>query len=178
MVEIRFLCNVIDTRALIGPCSHVTSRCCQSATPGMSPASHYSAYSNWSLATYPFFSLSKPGHIHVIVDTGTLFFLINYPAEQALRTNFHIIQVIVPALPSLPFYCSSCLAFPQPPLGPSPLPSPWQPPRCLWYVASGVWLAGEEVLHLEGLLRNFHREGVTWRWRSLSRSAKFNPFIP
>ena len=24
-VEIRFLCNVIDTRALIGPCSHVTS---------------------------------------------------------------------------------------------------------------------------------------------------------
>ena len=25
VVEIRFLCNVIDTRALIGPCSHVTS---------------------------------------------------------------------------------------------------------------------------------------------------------
>ena len=24
MVEIRFLCNVIDTRAMIGPCSHVT----------------------------------------------------------------------------------------------------------------------------------------------------------
>ena len=59
MVEIRFLCNVIDTRALIGPCSHVTSSCCQSATPGMSPASHYSAYSTWSLATYQFFSLSK-----------------------------------------------------------------------------------------------------------------------
>ena len=56
MVEIRFLCNVIDTRALIGPCSHVTSHFCQSVTPGMSPAPHYSAYSNWSLATYPFFS--------------------------------------------------------------------------------------------------------------------------
>ena len=28
VVEIRFLCNVIDARALIGPCSHVTSRCC------------------------------------------------------------------------------------------------------------------------------------------------------
>ena len=26
VVEIRFLCNVIDARALIGPCSHVTSR--------------------------------------------------------------------------------------------------------------------------------------------------------
>ena len=25
VVEIRFLCNVIDTRALIGTCSHVTS---------------------------------------------------------------------------------------------------------------------------------------------------------
>ena len=59
MVEIRFLRNVIDKRALIGPCSHVTSRWCQSVTPGMSPSSHYNAYSNWSLATYPFFSLSK-----------------------------------------------------------------------------------------------------------------------
>ena len=28
VVEIRFLCNVIDARALIGPCSHVTSPCC------------------------------------------------------------------------------------------------------------------------------------------------------
>ena len=28
VVEIRFLSNVIDARALIGPCSHVTSRCC------------------------------------------------------------------------------------------------------------------------------------------------------
>ena len=26
MLAIRFLCNVCDTRALIGPCSHVTSR--------------------------------------------------------------------------------------------------------------------------------------------------------
>ena len=26
MLAIRFLCNVIDMRALIGPCSHVTSR--------------------------------------------------------------------------------------------------------------------------------------------------------
>ena len=26
VVEIRFLCNVIDARALIGPCSYVTSR--------------------------------------------------------------------------------------------------------------------------------------------------------
>ena len=59
MVEIRILCNVIDTRTLIGPCSSVTSRCCQSVTPGMSPRPHYSAYSNWSLATYPFFSSSK-----------------------------------------------------------------------------------------------------------------------
>ena len=59
MVEIRFLCNVIDTRALIGPCSHMTSRCCQSVTPGMSLALHSTAYSNWSLATYPFFSSSK-----------------------------------------------------------------------------------------------------------------------
>ena len=46
MVEIRFLCYVIDTRALIRPCSQVTSRCCQSVTHGMSPAPHYSAYSN------------------------------------------------------------------------------------------------------------------------------------
>ena len=28
VVEIRFLCNVIDAGALIGPCSHVTSPCC------------------------------------------------------------------------------------------------------------------------------------------------------
>ena len=28
VVEIRFLCNVIDAGALIGPCSHVTSCCC------------------------------------------------------------------------------------------------------------------------------------------------------
>ena len=28
VVEIRYLCNVIDAGALIGPCSHVTSRCC------------------------------------------------------------------------------------------------------------------------------------------------------
>ena len=65
MVEIRFLFNQIDTRALIGPCSHVTSRCCQSVTPGMSPAPYYSAYSNWSLATYPFFS---SGHLLVIQE--------------------------------------------------------------------------------------------------------------
>ena len=69
MVEIRFLCNVIDTRAQIDPCSHVTSRCCQSATPDMSPASHYSAYSNWSLATYPFFSLSKIQRTDQILTT-------------------------------------------------------------------------------------------------------------
>ena len=30
-----------------------------SGTPGMSPALNYNAYSNWSLATYPFFSSSK-----------------------------------------------------------------------------------------------------------------------
>ena len=30
-----------------------------SGTPGMSPACNYRAYSNWSLATYPFFSSSK-----------------------------------------------------------------------------------------------------------------------
>ena len=30
-----------------------------SGTPGMSPALNYKAYSNWSLATYPFFSSSK-----------------------------------------------------------------------------------------------------------------------
>ena len=29
----RFLCNVIDMRALIGPCSHVTSRSCQISDP-------------------------------------------------------------------------------------------------------------------------------------------------
>ena len=28
VVEIKFLCNVIDAGALIGPCSHVTSCCC------------------------------------------------------------------------------------------------------------------------------------------------------
>ena len=28
VVEIRFLCNVIDAGALIGPCPHVTSCCC------------------------------------------------------------------------------------------------------------------------------------------------------
>ena len=28
VVEIRFLCNEIDARALIGPCSQVTSRWC------------------------------------------------------------------------------------------------------------------------------------------------------
>ena len=28
VVEIRFLSNVIDAGALIGPCSHVTSCCC------------------------------------------------------------------------------------------------------------------------------------------------------
>ena len=28
VVDIRFLCNVIDAGALIGPCSHVTSCCC------------------------------------------------------------------------------------------------------------------------------------------------------
>ena len=28
VVEIRFLCNVIDAGALIGPCSHVTLCCC------------------------------------------------------------------------------------------------------------------------------------------------------
>ena len=31
-----------------------------SGSPGMSPACTYRAYSNWSLATYPFFSSSKP----------------------------------------------------------------------------------------------------------------------
>ena len=30
-----------------------------SGTPGMSPACNYRAHSNWSLATYPFFSSSK-----------------------------------------------------------------------------------------------------------------------
>ena len=30
-----------------------------SGTPGMSPVLNYRAYSNWSLATYPFFSSSK-----------------------------------------------------------------------------------------------------------------------
>ena len=56
-------------------CSHVTSRWCppcdswhesalwllariRPVTPGTSPALHYRAYSNWSLATYPFFSSS------------------------------------------------------------------------------------------------------------------------
>ena len=46
-------------RALIGPCSHVTSRWCQISTPGVSPTLHYRVYSNWSLATYPFFSSSE-----------------------------------------------------------------------------------------------------------------------
>ena len=46
-------------RALIGPCSHVTSHWCQIATPGVSPTLHYRVYSNWSLATYPFFSSSE-----------------------------------------------------------------------------------------------------------------------
>ena len=56
VVEIRFLCNVIDAGALIGPCSHVTSAAALSASPGMRLACNYRAYSNWSLVTYPFFS--------------------------------------------------------------------------------------------------------------------------
>ena len=46
VVEIRFLCNVIDAGALIA----------LSASPGMRLACNYRAYSNWSLVTYPFFS--------------------------------------------------------------------------------------------------------------------------
>ena len=42
VVEIRFLCNVIDARALIGCCDAL------SGTPGMSPACNYRAYSKWS----------------------------------------------------------------------------------------------------------------------------------
>ena len=38
----------------------------RSVTPGMSPALHYSAYSNWSLGTYPFFSPIQ-GTIHIDV---------------------------------------------------------------------------------------------------------------
>ena len=41
---------------LVSTWPHADAR---TVTPGMSPALHYSAYSNWSLATYPFFSSSK-----------------------------------------------------------------------------------------------------------------------
>ena len=51
-MEIRILCNVIDTRALIGPCSHVSSR--WYSWHESSPS--YRVYSNWYLATCPFFS--------------------------------------------------------------------------------------------------------------------------
>ena len=56
MLAIGFLCNINDTRALISPCSHADAR---SVNHGVSPALHYSAYGNWSLATYPFFSSSE-----------------------------------------------------------------------------------------------------------------------
>ena len=60
MLAIRFLCNEINTRDLIGPCSHLFHMIsARSVTPCMSPALHYRAYSNWSLAAYPFFSSSK-----------------------------------------------------------------------------------------------------------------------
>ena len=65
MVKIRFLCTVIDTRALIGPCSHVTSHCCQSVTPGMSPAPHYSAYIVIDLSL-PFNSFFIQGFLHLL----------------------------------------------------------------------------------------------------------------
>ena len=42
--EVRFLCNVMDTRALlIGPCSHRPRADARSVTLGMSPALHHGA---------------------------------------------------------------------------------------------------------------------------------------
>ena len=60
MLAHKFLSNVNDTRAMIGSCSLVTSRWCQIRySCRVQPFTIYSAYSNWSLATYPFFSSSK-----------------------------------------------------------------------------------------------------------------------
>ena len=59
MLVHKFLCNVNDTRALIGGLtpSDITVR--SESSPLVYPGLHYSTYSNWSLATYPFIYSSK-----------------------------------------------------------------------------------------------------------------------
>ena len=109
VVEIRFLCNVIDARALIGPCSHVTSRCCQSVTPGMSPACNYRAYSNWSLATYPFFSSSKVKR-HLVGEVHTKANNINVYTIH-LKSLFLLIWKYFQFSTSLFMYTWNCLTF-------------------------------------------------------------------
>ena len=59
MLMYKFLCNVNDTRALIGLCLLVTLHLGRFETPVIAKPSLYSAYSNWSLATYLFFYSSK-----------------------------------------------------------------------------------------------------------------------
>ena len=55
MLVHSFLCNVNNTRALIGLCLIVTSKWGQIRDPGL----HCSAHSNWSLAIYPLFYSSN-----------------------------------------------------------------------------------------------------------------------
>ena len=56
----KYLYDVNDIRALIGLCLLVTSHFDQILHPWHSQLGiYYSTYSNWSLATYPFFASSK-----------------------------------------------------------------------------------------------------------------------
>ena len=77
------------------PCSLVTSRWCQITNPLAWPALRYSAYSNWSLATYPFFSSSKL-----------------YP-KTVSKCNTQQMPVVIGRWRHLKVYCFSKMTFPS-----------------------------------------------------------------
>ena len=69
MVEIRFFCDEIDTRSLIGPCSHVTSRCCQICdfSTFKSKVKHYQISSEFSNG-FKWFQIAKTFRLGSVIS--------------------------------------------------------------------------------------------------------------
>ena len=61
-------------------------------TPGMSSFLHYSAYSNWSLATYPFFSSSE---VFAMLNQGSTLNFEGTCQEGQVNFNFYLPDAIV-----------------------------------------------------------------------------------